>query len=164
MKANGVPEKLYLLSNGLISYCKNTDEDVEYTRTDAFIEKAEKYFIEKFEVEDYNDYIDVDGSFDRGEIVGIEKMSITYTQSADTNSDTDDEQYITIETEIADASTLDSAIKEQSFYFNVKTDKWSINNANDLAMLIEDFKMRIYNQKEKYLELKKKEEKLEKKE
>ena len=62
MKANGVPEKLYLLSNGLISYCKNTDEDVEYTRTDDFIEKAEKYFIEKFEVEDYNDYIDVDGS------------------------------------------------------------------------------------------------------
>ena len=62
MKANGVPEKLYLLSNGLISYCKNTDEDVEYTRTDSFIEKAEKYFIEKFEVEDYNDYIDVDGS------------------------------------------------------------------------------------------------------
>ena len=62
MKANGIPEKLYLLSNGLISYCKNTDEDVEYTRTDAFIEKAEKYFIEKFEVEDYNDYIDVDGS------------------------------------------------------------------------------------------------------
>lgn len=40
MKANGVPEKLYLLSNGLISYCKNTNEDVEYTRTDAFIEEA----------------------------------------------------------------------------------------------------------------------------
>ncbi|MGM9685213.1 MAG: hypothetical protein ACI3YI_03175 [Bacteroidaceae bacterium] len=97
--------------------------------------------------------------FDRGEIVGIEKMSITYTQSADTNSDSDEEQYLTIETEIADAPTLDSAIKEQSFYFNVKTDKWSINNASDLAMLIDDFKMRIYNQKEKYLELKKKEEK-----
>ena len=97
--------------------------------------------------------------FDRGEIVGIEKMSITYTQSADTNSNPDEDQYLTIETETADAPTLDSAIKEQSFYFNVKTDKWSINNANDLAMLIEDFKMRIYNQKEKYLELKKKEEK-----
>ena len=40
MKANEAPEKLYLLPNGLISYCKNTDEDVEYTRTDAFIEKA----------------------------------------------------------------------------------------------------------------------------
>lgn len=92
--------------------------------------------------------------FDRGEIVGIEKMSITYTQSADTNSDPDDEQYITIETEIADAPTLNEAVNEQSFYFNVKTDKWSINNADELAMLIEDFKMRIYNQKEKYLELK----------
>ena len=40
MKANGAPEKLYLLPNGLISYCRNTDEDVEYTNTDAFIEKA----------------------------------------------------------------------------------------------------------------------------
>ena len=40
MKANEAPEKLYLLPNGLISYCRNTDEDVEYTRTDAFIEKA----------------------------------------------------------------------------------------------------------------------------
>ena len=40
MEAKGVPEKLYLLPNGLISYCRNTDEDVEYTCTDAFIEKA----------------------------------------------------------------------------------------------------------------------------
>jgi hypothetical protein len=40
MKTNGVPEKLYLLSNGLISYCRNTDEDVEYTNTDAVVNKA----------------------------------------------------------------------------------------------------------------------------
>ena len=40
MKANEAPEKLYLLPNGLISYCRNTDEDVEYTRTDSFIEKV----------------------------------------------------------------------------------------------------------------------------
>jgi hypothetical protein len=62
MKAKEAPEKLYLLSNGLISYCRNTDEDVEYTRTDAFIEKAENFFTETFEVEDYNDILDVDGS------------------------------------------------------------------------------------------------------
>ena len=43
MKVNGVPEKLYLLSNGLISYCKSTDEDIEYIRKDAFIEKTEEY-------------------------------------------------------------------------------------------------------------------------
>ena len=40
MKAKGAPKKLYLLPNGLISYCRNTDEDIEYTITDAFIEKA----------------------------------------------------------------------------------------------------------------------------
>jgi len=97
--------------------------------------------------------------FERGEIVGIEKMSITYTQSADTNSDPDEFQELTIETDTACAPTLNDALNEESYYFNVKTDKWSINNANDLAMLIEDFKMRIYNQKEKYIELKKKEEK-----
>ena len=44
MKTNGAPKKLYLLSNGLISYCRNTGEDVEYTNTDAFIEKARKWF------------------------------------------------------------------------------------------------------------------------
>ena len=43
MKTNEAPEKLYLLSNGLISFCRNTDEDVEYTRTDAFIEKAAEF-------------------------------------------------------------------------------------------------------------------------
>ena len=46
MKANEAPEKLYLLPNGLISYCRGTDEDVEYTRTDAFIEKAEEYLMD----------------------------------------------------------------------------------------------------------------------
>jgi primase-polymerase (primpol)-like protein len=53
MKTNGVPEKLYLLSNGLISYCRNTDEDVEYTRTDAFIEKATKWLMDN--IQDYTD-------------------------------------------------------------------------------------------------------------
>jgi hypothetical protein len=46
MKRNEVPEKLYLLPNGLISYCRTSDEDVEYTRTDAFIEKACEYLME----------------------------------------------------------------------------------------------------------------------
>jgi primase-polymerase (primpol)-like protein len=53
MKTNGVPEKLYLLSNGLISYCRNTGEDVEYTRTDAFIEKAVKWLMDN--IQDYTD-------------------------------------------------------------------------------------------------------------
>ena len=38
------PEKLYLLQhNGLICYCMSNEDDIEYTRTDAFIEKAENF-------------------------------------------------------------------------------------------------------------------------
>lgn len=48
MKANESPEKLYLIQhNGLICYCRNNDEDIEYTRTDAFIEKACEWFEER---------------------------------------------------------------------------------------------------------------------
>ena len=61
MKANEEPEKLYLLPNGLISYCKNTDEDVEYTRTDAFIEKACEWLYQRqavdLEVSDIDKFI-----------------------------------------------------------------------------------------------------------
>jgi hypothetical protein len=53
MKAKEAPEKLYLLPNGLISYCRNTDEDVEYTSTDAFIEKAVKWLMDN--IQDYTD-------------------------------------------------------------------------------------------------------------
>ena len=54
MKINEVPEKLYISYMGY--GCFNDDSSTtrinksqtEYTRTDAFIEKAEKYFTEKF--------------------------------------------------------------------------------------------------------------------
>ena len=43
------PEKLYLnQDNGLICYCRNNKDDIEYTRTDAFIKKAEKYLKDQF--------------------------------------------------------------------------------------------------------------------
>lgn len=50
----------------------------------------------------------------------------------------DEFQYLTIETDTACSPTVDDALNEGSFYFNVKTDKWSINSADELAMLIED--------------------------
>lgn len=52
MNASEAPEKLYLLPNGLISYCRNTDEDVEYTHTEAFIKKACDFFEENIKEED----------------------------------------------------------------------------------------------------------------
>ena len=52
MKAKEAPEKLYLLPNGQIVRCRNKENDVEYTRTDAFIEKACKFFEENIEEEE----------------------------------------------------------------------------------------------------------------
>ena len=41
MKANEAPEKIYVSQHsGLHSYKKTNEDDIEYTRTDAFIEKA----------------------------------------------------------------------------------------------------------------------------
>ena len=52
MKANA-PEKLYLLSNGLISYCRNNENDIEYIRIDAFIEKAVDYIANNMRCDGY---------------------------------------------------------------------------------------------------------------
>ena len=52
MKANEAPEKLYFGEfdkTGLEAYSnRESDNEVEYTRTDAFIEKALAYLNEKF--------------------------------------------------------------------------------------------------------------------
>jgi len=57
MKANA-PDKLYLIQhNGLICYCRNNENDIEYTRTDAFIEKATEWLCYN-----YDKYIRIIGS------------------------------------------------------------------------------------------------------
>ena len=70
MKTNEAPEKLYLLFNRpyLVDYAKlnkrRFEEEVEYTRTDAFIEKARKYIASHFltpgmdnEINDFVNYM-----------------------------------------------------------------------------------------------------------
>lgn len=55
MKANEAPEKIYLFENPVtetpddrwLTY-RSCDSDIEYIRTDAFIEKALAYLNEKF--------------------------------------------------------------------------------------------------------------------
>ena len=45
MKANEAPEKLYIFNpeKRAVWFSKTSDKQVEYTRTDAFIEKAYEY-------------------------------------------------------------------------------------------------------------------------
>ena len=48
MKANKAPEKIWINSPQDLP-CSSVDSNsIEYTRTDVFIEKAEKYLTEKF--------------------------------------------------------------------------------------------------------------------
>ena len=68
MKANEAPEKLYFGENdrtGLIAYSKKeSDEEVEYTRTDAFIEKACEWLLTNA-----SDYCILHNSYDTKELV-----------------------------------------------------------------------------------------------
>ena len=72
MKANEAPEKIYLFDNPITEtpddrwLSKRSDEnDIEYTRTDAFIEKACKYLFENYHgeklslkmIEDFKHYM-----------------------------------------------------------------------------------------------------------
>ena len=75
--------------------------------------------------------------------VGIEQMSITYTQPADCCSDSDDIQNITITTQCSDAVSEG----EQGYYFDISIPSghhWSVEDGNELLGLIEDFKKRLY--------------------
>lgn len=75
--------------------------------------------------------------------VGIEEMSVTYTQPADTCSHQDEIQLITIKTQMADAV----AEGEEGFYFDVSIPEgqhWSVDDGEELKALVDDFKKRLY--------------------
>lgn len=79
-------------------------------------------------------------------VVGIEKMSITYTQLTDTCSSVDEIQTITITAQCIDECRIKDAEKQEGFYFDIALPKghWSVNNGDSLKALIDDFKKRLY--------------------
>ena len=77
--------------------------------------------------------------------VGIEEMTITYVQPADTNSSSDEVQHITITTR--EACAVGKNDGEDGFYFDVTIpdgEHWSVTDGDELAALIYDFKKRLY--------------------
>ena len=79
--------------------------------------------------------------------VGIEKMSITYTQPADTCSDSDEIQNITITTQCGDCCGIKEAEKKEGCYFDISIPEgqhWSVDDGDSLKALIDDFKKRLY--------------------
>lgn len=76
--------------------------------------------------------------------VGIEEMSITYVQPADTCSNQDEIQNLTITTRCGDSV----GIGEEGYYFDITIpagEHWSIEDGEELKALVDDFKSRLYN-------------------
>ena len=76
-------------------------------------------------------------------VVGIEEMSVTYVQPADTNSSPDEVQNLTVTTQMAEF--VSEGV--ESFYFDISIPKgqhWSIDDGDSLKAIIEDFKKRLY--------------------
>ena len=65
MKSNEAPDRLYLSKNIYSTFLyqvPDPDDEtaVEYTRTDAFIEKAATWFANRYQVNGYLDATDID--------------------------------------------------------------------------------------------------------
>ena len=76
--------------------------------------------------------------------VGIDEMSITYIQPADTNSMSDEVQSIKITSRLACSCTLKDP---EAFYFDIEIPEgqhWSVDDGEQLKALVDDFKKRIY--------------------
>lgn len=79
--------------------------------------------------------------------IGIERMSITYIQPADTCSPSDEPQLLTISTQYCEAVTSDSIEKQQGYYFDISIPEgnhWSVSDGDELKALIDDLKNRLY--------------------
>ena len=81
------------------------------------------------------------------EAVGIDQISITYIQPADTCSSSDELQTITITTQYGESCGIEEAGKEEGFYFDITIPEgqhWSVGDGDSLKALIDDFKKRLY--------------------
>jgi hypothetical protein len=85
-------------------------------------------------------------------MIGIEEMSITYFQEADTCSSSDEYQTITLTTKNGCSPTKEDAEKQECFYFDITIPEgqhWSVCEGEELKALVDDFKKRIYLKKDK---------------
>ena len=80
-------------------------------------------------------------------VIGIEEMSITYIQPADTCSSSDEIQTITITTQCGASCGIEEAENQKGCYFDITIPQgqhWSVDDGDSLKVLIDDFKKRLY--------------------
>lgn len=79
--------------------------------------------------------------------VGIDEMSITYIQPADTNSSSEEIQAITLTSQLPCSLGRDFKEENGGFYIDVTIPEgqhWSVNSGDELKALVDDFEKRIY--------------------
>ncbi|MBQ7211628.1 MAG: hypothetical protein IJS19_02990 [Muribaculaceae bacterium] len=79
--------------------------------------------------------------------VGIEELSVTYIQPADTNSTSDEVQTIKLTSRCASAVGLDDFHDTaDGFYVDIEIPEgghWSVNDGDDMKAIIDDFYRRL---------------------
>lgn len=84
-------------------------------------------------------------------VVGIEEMTIKYTQRADTCSDPDETQFLKV-------TVKEAVMGEDAAYYDISTegcDHWSVDSPDDLKNILQDFISRMKHNTTKVEELKK---------
>lgn len=70
-------------------------------------------------------------------VVSISSFSVTYSQQADTNSSSDECQFITVEAQ-------NNGEGDDGWYYNIKTDThWSVDSPEQIADIVRDFTERM---------------------
>lgn len=102
---------------------------------------------EKVEIVPYTYGLDEEMLKKKHTMIGIEEMSITYYQEADTCSSSDEYQTITLTTRSGCSPTKEDAEKQECFYFDITIPEgqhWSVCDGDSLKALVDDFEKRIY--------------------
>ena len=84
---------------------------------------------------------------DLSENIGIDKMTVRYTQGPDGNDPDQQLQFLTVEAVNYDDADEESVSKgDQGYYLALSTERWAIDNPKEMELVLNDFFARLgYN-------------------
>lgn len=81
---------------------------------------------------------------EHSENIGIDKMTVRYTQQPDCNDPDRQPQFLTVETVGYDDGDEESVKKgEQGYYLVLSTERWAIDRPKEMEMVLNDFFARL---------------------
>lgn len=81
---------------------------------------------------------------DFSENIGIDKMTVRYTQGPDGNDPDQQPQFLTVESVAYDDGDEESVTKgEQGYYLALSTERWAIDSPKEVELVLNDFFTRL---------------------